>query len=52
MQLVEEPFINLGQFCTALLSIFFFLNFLVFVPLISIIENTLFYLSSDYYLFT
>ena len=41
---VEEPFITLGQFCTA----FYFSYFLVFVPLISIIENTLFDLSSDY----
>jgi len=41
---VEEPFITLGQFCTA----FYFSYFLVLVPLISIIENTLFDLSSDY----
>jgi ubiquinol-cytochrome c reductase cytochrome b subunit len=39
---VESPFIELGMFCTAL----YFLFYLVFTPVISIIENTLFNLSS------
>jgi ubiquinol-cytochrome c reductase cytochrome b subunit len=43
-QHVESPFIELGQFCTA----FYFSWFLVFVPLLGIIENTLFDLAYDY----
>jgi ubiquinol-cytochrome c reductase cytochrome b subunit len=34
---VEEPFILLGQFCTAL----YFGYFIVIVPVVSLIENTL-----------
>lgn len=40
---VEEPYITIGQFTTT----FYFSYFLFFVPLIGIIENTLFDLSSD-----
>lgn len=39
---VESPYIELGMLCTAL----YFLFYLVFTPVISIIENTLFNLSS------
>jgi quinol-cytochrome oxidoreductase complex cytochrome b subunit len=42
-QHVEEPFISLGQFATS----FYFSWFLIFVPLIGIIENTLFDLSTN-----
>jgi len=42
-QHVEEPWISLGQICTAL----YFAYFLIFVPLIGLIENTLFDLSND-----
>jgi len=38
---VESPFIELGMFCTAL----YFLFYLLFIPAISIIENTLLNLS-------
>ena len=41
---VEEPFITLGQCAT----IFYFSYFLIFVPILGVIENTLFDLSSDY----
>jgi ubiquinol-cytochrome c reductase cytochrome b subunit len=41
-QHVEEPYITLGQIST----IFYFSWFLIFVPLIGIIENTLFDLSA------
>jgi quinol-cytochrome oxidoreductase complex cytochrome b subunit len=41
---VEEPFITLGQCATT----FYFSYFLIFVPILGIIENTLFDLSSDY----
>jgi len=36
-QHVEEPYIILGQVCTA----FYFLYFLLFIPVIGLIENTL-----------
>jgi len=42
-QHVEEPFISLGQFATS----FYFSWFLIFVPIIGIIENTLFDLSTN-----
>lgn len=35
---VEEPFITIGQYCT----VFYFSWFLLLVPTIGIIENTLF----------
>ena len=38
----EPPFIQIGQFCTA----FYFSFFLVLVPLIGFIENTLFDLAT------
>ena len=38
---VESPFIELGMLCTAL----YFLFYLLFIPAISIIENTLLNLS-------
>jgi len=39
---VESPFVELGMICTTL----YFLFYLLFIPVISIIENTLFNLSS------
>jgi ubiquinol-cytochrome c reductase cytochrome b subunit len=42
-QHVEEPFISIGQLCTALYFAFFF----IFIPLIGVIENTLIDLSSN-----
>jgi len=42
-QHVEEPFITLGQWATA----FYFSFFLIIVPIVGIIENTLIDLSSD-----
>jgi ubiquinol-cytochrome c reductase cytochrome b subunit len=42
-QHVEEPFITLGQLATT----FYFSWFLIFVPIIGIIENTLFDLSTN-----
>jgi len=41
-QHVEEPYITLGQIST----IFYFSWFLIFVPIVGIIENTLFDLSA------
>jgi hypothetical protein len=38
---VESPFIELGQLATA----FYFSYFLIIVPLISLLENTLFYIN-------
>jgi len=40
---VESPFIELGMICTSL----YFLFFILFMPLISLIENTFFTLSID-----
>jgi ubiquinol-cytochrome c reductase cytochrome b subunit len=39
----ESPYLEIGQFATA----FYFLWFILFVPLIGLIENTLFDLSLD-----
>jgi len=44
-QHVEEPFITLGQFATT----FYFSWFLILVPAISIIENTLMDLATENY---
>lgn len=40
---VEVPFINLGLYCT----IYYFSYFLIFVPLISTLENILFYIGTN-----
>jgi len=42
-QHVEEPFISLGQWATA----FYFSFFLILIPIIGIIENTLIDLATD-----
>jgi len=34
---VESPFIELGQFCTA----YYFAHFLIIVPVVSVLENSL-----------
>lgn len=39
---VEVPYIQLGQFATA----YYFCYFIIFVPVISTIENILFYIGS------
>jgi len=44
-QHVESPFIELGQFAT----VFYFSYFLVFVPIISMIENTFFDIATEFY---
>jgi ubiquinol-cytochrome c reductase cytochrome b subunit len=41
-QHIETPYILLGQIATVL----YFAHFLIFIPLISILENTLFYINS------
>ena len=37
-QHVEEPYISLGQLCTA----YYFVHFLIIIPLVGILDNTLF----------
>lgn len=39
---IEPPFVQMGQICTIL----YFVYFLVIVPVISIIENVLFYIGN------
>jgi quinol-cytochrome oxidoreductase complex cytochrome b subunit len=40
---VEDPYILLGQLCT----LYYFCHFIIFVPVISIIENTLIDLATN-----